>query len=337
MLYVFGDYELDSQRYELRCAGRLLKIEPQVFNVLAYLIQHRDRTVTRQELLEQLWPEQYISDAVVSYCIMAARKAVGDSGRAQQIIKTVHGRGFRFVAPLQERVDQAPRDEVLTVPETPGPAALQQHHQGLADTASCAATSPIPGSAPGGAHHLITLLCATIAHATPLTEQLSFDELQRLRQGFFAAAQHLAEEYQGTLRFFGADGILILFDAAKVCEPPAGRAVLAATELCRRLQTLSAGRRNPQVAVSAIRIGLHTGAVPGDTLSGDPQLHATALGETIHLAVWLQYLAEPGTLLISEATMRLLQAEVPYATRREVHVPGQPQPVKTYVIRASGG
>jgi hypothetical protein len=56
----------------------------------------------------------------------------------------------------------------------------------------------------------------------------------------------------------------------------------------------------------------------------------------MHLAVWLQYLTEPGTLLTSEATMRLLQEEVPYVARRDVHVPGQPQPVKTYTIRASG-
>ena len=84
MRYAFGEYELDAQLYELRYAGTLLKIEPQVFNVLAYLIQHRHRTVPRQELLEQLWPEQHLSDAVLSYCIMAARKAVGDSGRAQQ-------------------------------------------------------------------------------------------------------------------------------------------------------------------------------------------------------------------------------------------------------------
>jgi DNA-binding winged helix-turn-helix (wHTH) protein len=88
MIYAFGEYALDTQRYELRCAGELLKIEPQVFNVLAYLMQHRDRTVTRQELLEQLWPEQFISDAVLSYRMMTARKAIGDSGRTQRIIAT---------------------------------------------------------------------------------------------------------------------------------------------------------------------------------------------------------------------------------------------------------
>src|SRR5215510_8681348 len=126
MIYTFGDYELDSQLYELRRAGHLLKIEPQVFKVLVYLIQHRDRTITRQELFEHLWPKQYISDAVLSYCIMAARKAVGDSGRAQQIIKTVHGRGFRFVAPLQERVHGTLSSKALSTSEIRRHAERQQ-------------------------------------------------------------------------------------------------------------------------------------------------------------------------------------------------------------------
>jgi DNA-binding winged helix-turn-helix (wHTH) protein len=96
MLYVFGDYELDTQTYELRQAGKPIKIEPQAFKVLVCLIQHHHRTVTRQELLEHLWPEPFTSEAVLSYCIMTARKAVGDSGQTQRVIKTVHGRVFSF-------------------------------------------------------------------------------------------------------------------------------------------------------------------------------------------------------------------------------------------------
>jgi DNA-binding winged helix-turn-helix (wHTH) protein len=80
-------------------------------NVLAYLIQHRDRVVTKQELFEHLWPEQFISEAVLSYCIMAARKAVGDSGRAQRVIKTLHDRGYRFVPTLEGRADEAAGEE----------------------------------------------------------------------------------------------------------------------------------------------------------------------------------------------------------------------------------
>ncbi|ETW98403.1 MAG: hypothetical protein ETSY1_18930 [Candidatus Entotheonella factor] len=102
MIYVFGECELDTDRYELRLAGQLCKLEPKVFDVLVYLAEHRDQVVTRQELLDNLWPDQFITDAVLSYCITNARKAVGDSGRAQHVIKTLHGRGYRFVAAVEE-------------------------------------------------------------------------------------------------------------------------------------------------------------------------------------------------------------------------------------------
>ena len=127
MIYAFGEYELDAQLFELRRAGTPLPIEPKVFNVLAYVIRHRDRVVSKDELLEQLWPGQYISDDTFDHCIMEARKAVGDSGRAQQVIKTVRGRGYRFVAALEEsseaRLDMeeeevaSPAPPSLAVPE----------------------------------------------------------------------------------------------------------------------------------------------------------------------------------------------------------------------------
>jgi DNA-binding winged helix-turn-helix (wHTH) protein/tetratricopeptide (TPR) repeat protein len=101
MRYVFAEYELDTRLYELRHAGQPCKLEPQVFNVLLYLIQHRDRVVTKDELLEQLWPNQFISEVMLNHRVMAARKAIGDSGRAQRCIKTVHGRGYRFIAEVR--------------------------------------------------------------------------------------------------------------------------------------------------------------------------------------------------------------------------------------------
>ena len=93
MRYVFGDYELDTQLYEFRQTGQPCKLEPQVFNVLRYLIQHRDRVVTKDELLDQLWPHQFMSVGTLNHRVMAARKAIGDSGRAQYCIKTLHGWG----------------------------------------------------------------------------------------------------------------------------------------------------------------------------------------------------------------------------------------------------
>src|SRR5262249_3526199 len=91
MLYVFGDYSLDTQRCEVQCAGQPVTMRARVFQVLVYLLTHRDRVVPKQELCEQLWPTQFISDATLDGCIAEARRALGDSGRAQRVIHTRHG------------------------------------------------------------------------------------------------------------------------------------------------------------------------------------------------------------------------------------------------------
>jgi predicted ATPase/DNA-binding winged helix-turn-helix (wHTH) protein len=103
MIYAFEGYELDLQRYELRCAGNPVRLEPQVFNVLAYLIQHRARVVTKEELLERLWPGRLVSETTLTSRLASARRAIGDRGREQRFIQTLHGRGYRFTAVVEER------------------------------------------------------------------------------------------------------------------------------------------------------------------------------------------------------------------------------------------
>ena len=110
MRYLFGDYALDTRRCELRRAGTLIKLRPKVFDVLTYLIAHRDRVITRQELLEHLWPQQFVGEATLNSCIMEARQAVGDTGQAQRLIQTLHGRGYRFVVAMEEASDSPPAE-----------------------------------------------------------------------------------------------------------------------------------------------------------------------------------------------------------------------------------
>src|SRR5512145_724665 len=102
MLCVFGEYHLDTQRYELCYGSTLCTLERQGFNVLVYLVQHRDRVVTKDELMEQLWPNQSVSEGTLTQRLRAVRRALGDSGREQRLIKTVHGRGYRFIAAVEE-------------------------------------------------------------------------------------------------------------------------------------------------------------------------------------------------------------------------------------------
>jgi len=100
MLYRFHDCELDDSLYQLRRSGKLISIEPKVFDVLVYLLHSRDHVVTKDELLEKLWPDQVVSETALTRCIVVARKAVGDNGTKQQVIETQHGRGYRFIASL---------------------------------------------------------------------------------------------------------------------------------------------------------------------------------------------------------------------------------------------
>lgn len=98
----FGAFELDSSLFELRGNGVRIPVEPQVFNLLVYLAQNRDRTVTKEELFEEIWRGRIVSDAALSSQIKAARRVVGDDGASQSIIRTIHGRGFRFIARVQQ-------------------------------------------------------------------------------------------------------------------------------------------------------------------------------------------------------------------------------------------
>lgn len=106
MVYAFGEFELDDQLYQLRRSGQPVKIEPQVFKLLVYLIAHSDRVISREELFEKLWPGQIVSEAALTYCMAKSRKAVQDDGLQQQIIKTQHGHGYRFVAGVTVSVDE---------------------------------------------------------------------------------------------------------------------------------------------------------------------------------------------------------------------------------------
>lgn len=101
MIYRFHDCELDIAMFELRVDGERRAIEPQVFEVLAYLIEHRDRLVPRTEILDAVWGDRFVSDSALASRVAAARSAVRDDGKQQKCIRTVHGRGLQFVAPVE--------------------------------------------------------------------------------------------------------------------------------------------------------------------------------------------------------------------------------------------
>ena len=142
MDFRFGDFEIDAARQELRHAGAPVHIEPQVFDLLVYLVQHRDRIVSKDELIETIWHGRVISEAALSSRISAARRALGDNGNDQTLIRTLHKRGFRFVGEVEE---------------------------GSAPVAVAAGPSPLPP--PAAAHHAVKLVPS--AELLPLPDKPS--------------------------------------------------------------------------------------------------------------------------------------------------------------------
>jgi TolB-like protein len=115
MAWEFGAFRLDPERFELTCRGERVRIEPQVLAMLIHLVRNRNRMVSRDELVEVVWNGAPVSDASISSRIRSVRAAVGDDGARQDVIRTLHGRGFRF---LPEVSEDAPARPKTREPET---------------------------------------------------------------------------------------------------------------------------------------------------------------------------------------------------------------------------
>jgi DNA-binding winged helix-turn-helix (wHTH) protein len=100
--YLFEDYALETGWRELRRAGGVLPIAPQVFDLLVFLIRNRERFVSKDELIAAVWPGRIITDYALTTRLYVARNAVGDTGGNQRLIKTLPRKGFQFVGSVRE-------------------------------------------------------------------------------------------------------------------------------------------------------------------------------------------------------------------------------------------
>src|SRR5215468_6108811 len=134
LLYLFDNYSLDTDRREIRHGTAVVPVEPQVFDLLEHLIRHRDRIVSKDDLIASIWQGRIVSESAISTQINAARCAIADSGEQQRLIKTIPRKGLRFVGDVRE--EQRPADAAktaapseraklpLTLPDRPSIAVL---------------------------------------------------------------------------------------------------------------------------------------------------------------------------------------------------------------------
>jgi DNA-binding winged helix-turn-helix (wHTH) protein/class 3 adenylate cyclase len=321
MIYAFEEWELDVGRYELRSDGKSVKLEPQVFSVLAYLVEHRDRVISKQELLTHLWPDQFIGDSALERCIMAARKAIGDSGGQQRFIKTFHRRGYRFVAAVVEcTVPSAnsassytplsgPSDwhrlrvpSAISAPPTSILLPSRPLVEGMSPTAamtSMMATEPTS----------MTVLVFGLSNPQELYEAASPDVVQNILNSLFESAARHVQVCDGMMVLCTGNRFLALFGTSTSGQDHPWRAVQAAFDLRSRCHDNGFDLDLPVERLSA-SIALHTGDVVGRRFGDDPHVTYMAMGDTMQFAVNLQLCVEPGSVVASESTYRLVQDRV---------------------------
>src|SRR6201995_5877635 len=126
----FADHTLDTDTRELRRGDTPVAIQPQVFDLLTYLVQNRERVVSKDDLLAALWGGRMLADSTLATHINAARRAVGDSGEEQRLIRTIARKGIRFVGEVQS--PGAASENVPSMTDAPRLAALPPERPAIA-------------------------------------------------------------------------------------------------------------------------------------------------------------------------------------------------------------
>lgn len=277
MLYIFESYTLDSDRRELRRGHNIVPVQPQVFDLLEFLIRNRDRVVSRDDMIEG---GRIVSESTLTSRISAARIAIGDGGEQQRLIRTLPRKGIRFVGAVQE-CDKASAAEIeLSDPEPHGAAldqpALPQRRQ------------------------LTALSCELLIESGPAV--MDPEELGEVVGAWRSCVGAIAGRMGGLAAHSFGKTVLFLFGYPAAHEDDAEQAVRAAMELCASAGSLQLGSN---LRVHA-RVGVATGPVIVGRLTDGQGGDQVPVGEAPTTASRLQAAARPDTVLICADTRRLI-------------------------------
>ena len=316
--WCFADFRLDLDNACLWRGPQPVALTPKAFDVLHYLVTHADRLVTKDTLLDAVWPELAISDVVVRVAIGELRRVLGDTAQAPRFIATVHRRGYRFVAPVVEHTEEVPS------PASPVSPAVPQ--------TLLVAPPPAALPAPEAERRHLTVLFCDLVDSTTLAGHLDPEDLREVVQAYHQTCAAVIHQYDGYIAQYLGDGILVYFGYPLAHEDDAQRAVRTGLGILRAMAPLNARLPLPPGERLAVRLGIHTGLVVVGEVGEGTRHEPLALGETPNLAARLQGLAAPNTLVISAATWQLLSGFFAYQALGPVRLKGRAQPLEVYQV-----
>jgi DNA-binding winged helix-turn-helix (wHTH) protein/tetratricopeptide (TPR) repeat protein len=307
--YRFNDLVLDTDGRELHRQDQTVTLRPKVFDLLVYLIENRDRVITKQELFDEIWPGVVVGDATLNTCIKTARQAVGDDGHSQKVIQTRHGHGYRFVADLEV--------------ESSSKAVTEEDIQSGADALEPVQSTPAerlpqPSQFPAGKEHKqVSVLHCLVHEATALAQSVGEERMSELFDVLIGNADEIVRSYGGSISQWLSDGFVALFGAPLAQEDHARRAVSTALELQRMVSRELAGEL-------PICVGLHTGPVVVGYRGNDRDQVFSAVGQTTEFAREVAERSTGGEILASglmhgRVGIEINSQEIPFEDTASLH------------------
>jgi class 3 adenylate cyclase/tetratricopeptide (TPR) repeat protein len=331
--WVFDRFRLDPDHACLWRAAEVLTLPPKAFDLLHYFVRHPDRVLSKDELLDAVWPQTAVTDAVVRVTIGLLRKVLGDTAQTPQFIATVARRGYRFLAPVTVvHPPEAIPAEAPQPPATPAPRAP------LAYTPTALAEKIRTSRATlEGERKQITVLFADIKDSMTLIRDLDPEAAQQLLDPALHTMMDAVHRYEGTVNQVLGDGIMALFGAPIAHEDHAARACYAALAMQAALGAYAEEVRRTHGLTMQSRIGLNSGEVVVRTIHNDLHMDYSAVGQTTHLAARLEQVASPGAIVLTAATLRLVEGLVRVKAWGPMPIKGLAEPVEVWELLGARG
>src|SRR5262245_37786008 len=332
--WVFGPFRLDPDHACLWYEAQALSLPPKIYAVLHYLVTHPDRLVTKEEILEAVWPEAVVTNAVVRVTIGALRKVLGETAQTPRYIATVLRRGYRFVAPVVEHPGAAPGPTELALP-----AALQTLSAEPPTTLPRVSVAPLPAPLPllEAERRRLTVLFCDLVDSTRLAGHLDPEDYSEIIRAYYRTCADVIQRFDGYPAQYLGDGVVVYFGYPVAHEDDAQRAVRTGLGLLDAIDPLNTQLALPPEDQLAVRLGVHTGLVVVGDVGEEVRQEPLALGETPNIAARLQHLAAPNTLVISAETYQLIEGYFTCESLGEQSLRGLAQPLQVYrVLQASG-
>ena len=288
MVFLFDEYSLDSELRELRRGPDVVPVEPQVFDLLTFLICNRGRVVSKDDLLAEVWKRRIVSDSTLSSRITAARHAVGDSGTEQRLIRTMARRGFRFVGAVQERAfrgSEGTADPILSAQPNDAESLARARR-------------------PSAERRQVTMMVCNVVDTATLSKRVDPEELRDFIDKCYGCIRLVVAQHGGYIAKYTDDGVVVYFGYPQAHEDDAERAVRTGLAAVTAIGELGDERLAKPVQV---RVGVATGLVlVGNSPGADAAIESGIAGEAPYVAARLAGLGNPGEVVVSAATRNLI-------------------------------